>query len=312
MQLMHSIYEGTRQGDWIMDIRQLSYFIGVAEHRSFTKAAEALHITQPTLSKMIRSLEDELAAQLFDRTVTPIDLTDAGAALLPSAKQVVLGMDRIKSEMDDVVRLAHGTVRLGIPPMIGMRFFPAAIERFHVRYPGIQLEMIEQGGKRIEADIEHGALDIGFVIEPIEHNDRFHAHPCIDERLSLVLHPEHPLAARGSVELSELAAESFILFREEFTIRHLITSACLRAGYQPQVAFESSQWDFIAEMVGIRLGVTLFPESVCRLLSSERFRVVPIAPPAIPWRMSMIWRRDHYISHAARAWIRLIREQPLS
>ncbi len=295
-----------------MDIRQLSYFIGVAEHRSFTKAAEALHVTQPTLSKMIRALEDELASQLFDRTVTPIELTDAGAVLLPSAKQVVLGMERIKGELDDVMRLAHGTVRLGIPPMIGMRFFPVAIERFHARYPGIQLEMIEQGGKRIEADIEQGALDIGFVIEPIAHIDRFHAHPCIDEQLRLVMHPEHPLASRGSVELTELAAESFVLFREEFTIRHLIEDACLRAGFQPQVAFESSQWDFIAEMVGIRLGVTLLPESVCRLLSRDRFRVVPVAPQPIPWRMSMIWRQGHYISHAARAWIQSIREQPLS
>ncbi len=300
------------KGDCGVDIRQLSYFIGVAEHRSFTKAAEALHVTQPTLSKMIRALEDELAAQLFDRTVTPIELTDAGAALLPSAKQVVRGMERIKSEMDDVVHLAQGTVRLGIPPMIGMRFFPAAIERFHARYPGIQLEMIEQGGRRIEADIEHGALDIGFVIEPIAHSERFHAHPCIDEQLRLVMHPEHRLASRGSVELTELSAESFVLFREEFTIRHLIADACMRAGYQPQVAFESAQWDFIAEMVGIRLGVTLLPESVCRLLSTDRFRVVPIAPQPIPWRMSMIWRRDHYISHAARAWIQSIREQPLS
>lgn len=293
-----------------MDIRQLSYFIAVAEHRSFTKAAEAMHMTQPTLSKMIRLLEDELDTQLFDRAVTPIGLTDAGAALLPSAKHVVLGMERIKEEMADVAGLAHGTVRLGIPPMIGMRFFPGAIERFHARYPGIRLEMTEQGGRRIEADIEQGALDIGFVIEPIEQPERFHAQPCIDERLALVLHPDHPLAGSSRVTLTELAGESFVLFREEFTIRHLITDACLRAGYRPQVAFESSQWDFIAETVGIRLGVTLLPESVCRLLDRERFGIVPLAP-AIPWRMSMIWRRGHYIPHAARAWIRLIQEQPL-
>ncbi|EXX89738.1 hypothetical protein BG53_14670 [Paenibacillus darwinianus] len=98
---------------------------------SFTKAADALHVTQPTLSKMVKMLESELGAELFDRSATPIELTDSGDAILRSARGILLSLDRMTQELDEVIRLEKGTVRLGIPPMIGVHFFPSAIEKFH-------------------------------------------------------------------------------------------------------------------------------------------------------------------------------------
>ena len=294
-----------------MDLRKLEYFVAVAEHRSFTKAADALHVTQPTLSKMVRMLESELGAELFDRSAAPIELTDAGHTILRSARGVLLSLDRMTQELDEVIRLEKGTVRLGIPPMIGVRFFPSAIGKFHSLYPNVHLRIMEQGGKTIETGVDAGDLDVGFVILPVEAEGRFHVHPCIEEQLAVVLPAGHALGGKKELGLGELADEPFILFREDFNLHHVILEECARAGFRPQIAFESSQWDFMAEMVGVGLGITLLPASVCRLLSPDRFRTVALAAPGIPWRMSMIWRKEHYIPFAAREWIRMIRQDPL-
>ncbi len=131
-----------------MDIRHLTYFIAVAEHRSFTKAAESLHITQPTLSKMVRLLEQRLNVTLFDRSGKQIELTDAGRTILQSSRQIVRAFDNLSAELADVVQLKKRDHRFGLPPMVGGRFFPSIIERFHLKYPDIRLQLAEQEERR--------------------------------------------------------------------------------------------------------------------------------------------------------------------
>jgi DNA-binding transcriptional LysR family regulator len=126
--------------------------------------------------------------------------------------------------------------------------------------------------------------------------------------LVVVVHPGHRLAGWKEVELKELSAEPFILFRDDFTLHHLIVEACRGAGFNPKVVFESSQWDFMTELVAARLGITLLPEEICRPLDPERFRVLQLIEPSVSWRLSMIWSKTNYLSYAAREWIRLIGE----
>jgi DNA-binding transcriptional LysR family regulator len=292
-----------------MDIRQLTYFIAVAQHRSFTKAAQSLHITQPSLSKMVRVLEEELGVTLFDRSSRQIELTDAGQIILRSAQQIVKSMDDMAAELGDVVHLKKGTLRLGLPPMIGGHFFPSIIERFHHKYPQIQLQIVEQGGKRIEPDVGSGDLDIGMVILPLIDESKFEILPLTEDDLMLVVSPDHRLASRERVRLHELENEAFIMFREEFTLHHLIADACKRVGFDPRVLFESSQWDFMTEMVAAKFGITLLPEAVCRSLDPLRYRCISLTQPVIPWKLAMIWRKDKYLSFAAREWIRLMRKE---
>jgi DNA-binding transcriptional LysR family regulator len=96
------------------------------------------------------------------------------------------------------------------------------------------------------------------------------------------------------------------MFREDFTLHHLIIEHCKAAGYEPRIVFESSQWDFMTEMVAAKYGITLLPEGICKQLNPTRFATVPVVQPAIPWRLSMIWRKDKYLSFAAREWIRFM------
>ncbi|MGU3470874.1 LysR family transcriptional regulator [Paenibacillus sp. D51F] len=290
-----------------MDIRQLTYFMEVAKQGSFTKAARQLHITQPSLSKMVRLLEEELGVTLFDRSSKQIVLTDAGESILRSSQQVMKSLDHMTAELDDVVQAKRGTLRLGIPPMIGGRLFPSILEGFHSKYPQIRLQLAERGGKLIEAGVDNGELDAGLVILPIVNEEKFHLLPCIEEELHLVVHPGHWAASHASIELAELRRESFILFRDEFTLHHLIVDQCRQAGFEPDVAFESTQWDFMVELVAARFGIAILPEGVTRSLDMARFRVIPLVKPAILWRLYMIWKKERYLSFAAREWITFMR-----
>ncbi len=291
-----------------MELRQLNYFVAVAKAKSYTKAAEQLHVSQPTLSKMVRLLEEELGVTLFDRGGSKqIRLTDAGGVLLRSAQGILASLDDLTTELDDLADLRRGDLLLGLPPMIGGRYFPPILEHFHAKYPNINIKLIEQGGKRIEAAVESGDLDVGIVILPVENEASFTILPFFEDRLRVVLHAGHPLATRASVALRELSEEPFILFGEQFTLHHLIRAACADEGFTPEIALETSQWDFMTGMVAARFGVAFLPENVCEKIDDPDVRTVPLGSPELQWRLAMIWRKDHYLSYAARAWIELLK-----
>lgn len=132
--------------------------------------------------------------------------------------------------------------------------------------------------------------------------------PFVEEKLNLVVHPSHPLAEQESAELSELSQDGFVLFREDFTLHDRIIGECAKAGFQPHVIYESSQWDLISEMVAVGLGITLLPETICREIDDEGVRIIPLVKPVIPWKLGIVWRDDRYQSFATREWIRFAQE----
>lgn len=290
-----------------MDIRQLEYFVQAARLNSFSKAAESLYITQPTISKMLRNLEIELGADLFYREGKSIRLTDAGGILLSKAQNIVESFYSLSSELDSLRNLKQGHIQIGLPPMVGASFFPSVIGQFHNKYPEVTIRLHEDGAKKVENDVETGLLDIGVVVLPVN-SARFHYFSFIEEKLQLLLPLGHRLADADSVPLTELAEEEFVLFREDFTLHDRVIKECVKAGFHPKVVYESSQWDLISRMVAAGLGIALLPETICRGLDRLHIAVVPLTVPSIPWQLGMIWRRDRYLSFAAREWITFARE----
>lgn len=286
----------------------MQYLIEVARLKSFTKAAEALYITQPTISKTIKGIEEELGVVLFDRLGKKIELTDAGQIIVGQAQQIVTSFQNLTAELDDLRNLKKGHIRIGLPPMVGSSFFPKVIGQFHHRYPEITIQLIEDGAKKVESDVASGALEVGVVVLPTVQEGLI-SFPFVEEKLNLVVHPTHPLAERKAAELSELAQDGFVLFREDFTLHDRIINECGKAGFQPHVIYESSQWDLISEMVAVGLGITLLPETICREIDDERVRIIPLVKPIIPWKLGIVWRDDRYLSFATREWIRFAQHE---
>ncbi|MBE1443689.1 cidABC operon transcriptional activator CidR [Paenibacillus sp. OAS669] len=285
-----------------MDMRHLQYFLEVAHWKSFTKAAQALYITQPTISKMIKNLEEELGVVLFDRIGRRIELTDAGAVLLTQAQHMVKSFEEMTSHLDELMKVQRGRIRIGLPPMVGSNFFPQVIGKFREQYPGITLQLFEYGSKKVEAEVGAGELDIGVILLPTN-EELFDFYSFVKQRLMLVVHSSHPLAEKEEASLMDLKDESFLLFHEDFALHDRIIAECERLGFFPNVVYKSSQWDFITEMAAANLGIALLPEAICRELDTRRLRTIPLTKPAIPWHLAMIWRKDSYLSFAAREWI---------
>ncbi|KIL76724.1 cidABC operon transcriptional activator CidR [Bacillus badius] len=290
-----------------MDIRHLHYFLQVAHHKSFTKAAQSLYITQPTISKMIKSIEEELGVVLFNRSGKQVELTDAGQVIFAQAQDIVHSFQHLSVELDDLIHLKKGRITIGLPPMIGSSFFPRVLGKFREQYPDIVIQLVEDGAKKVEEHVEKGLLDIGVVLSPAN-EALFHSFSLVEEKLMLLVHPSHRLAEQEKVKLSELHQEFFVFFRKDFALHDRVIAECVRAGFQPQVVYESSQWDFISEMVAANLGIALLPEPICRELDRNRIRVLPLVDPVIPWHLVMIWRKDRYLSFAAREWLRFTQD----
>jgi DNA-binding transcriptional LysR family regulator len=290
-----------------LDIRHLQYFVEVARLQSFTKAAQSLYITQPTISKMIKNLEEELGVVLFERTGKRIALTDAGSILLTQAQQMVQSFSNMNSSLSELMELKAGHIRIGLPPMVGVTFFPRIIGKFREKYPKITMQLFEHGAKKVEADVGSGELDIGVILLPTN-EEKFENFCFVRQSLMLIVPTSHPLANRKDVSLHELKDEPFLLFHEEFTLHDRIIAECEKLGFQPNVVYKSTQWDFISEMVAANLGIAMLPEAICRELDLERLRVIPLTNPSIPWHLAMIWRKDSYLSFAAREWIAFAKE----
>lgn len=214
-----------------MDFRQLEYFTEVARFKSFTKAADHLHVTQPTLSKMVRHLEEELDIELFDRSKRQIVLTDAGETLLVEGEKILNQLADLPSHLYDVMHLTKGTIRIGVPPLIGSLFFPRLLRLFRERYPMVTIEITEAGGHALEKAVVAGEVDLIATVFPAD--EHLTVYPFIEEELHLFLPEQHPLADQPSIALENVAEMPFVLFNETFSLHDVVLQACETAGFRP-------------------------------------------------------------------------------
>jgi DNA-binding transcriptional LysR family regulator len=284
-----------------MDIKHLQYFLEVVEFNSFSRAADHLYITQPTISKMIKNLELELDVTLFERSRKQLALTDAGQIIYEQAKLIDQAFKNLGTELEQLSGLKKGHIRIGLPPIFDAQNFLKMIGHFHEQHPGITFQLVEYGSKKIEEAVESNNLDVGVIVLPTKKN-LFDYFSIMEEDLKLILHASHPLAKKEKVTLIELANESFILFNKDFVLNDRIILSCNAAGFNPTIISESTQQSNIVEMVANKLGVALLPESVCDTLHKDVCSV-KIENPTISWNLAVIWRKNHYLSFAAKEWL---------
>lgn len=290
-----------------MDILHLTYFIEVARQKSFTKASQLLHVSQPSISKVIKTLENELGVTLFERLGREIELTDVGHAVFKRAQSVVSEFHDLSNEIHDVVNIKHGEITIGLPPMVGSRFFPSIIGKFKKAYPQVMLKLIEVGSKQVELDVKNGLLDIGVIALPLTESD-IESFTFVKEELKVVLRRDHPLANFEKLSLDKLRDEDFILYSNDFSLNGLIHKECQKNNFSPTIVCQSSQWDFIAETVDAGLGIALLPETICKELDPKRLLSIPLYNALIPWNLAIIWKKNKYQSFATREWLKLCKK----
>ncbi|WP_312438706.1 LysR substrate-binding domain-containing protein [Janthinobacterium sp.] len=292
-----------------MDIRSLRYFVEVAEQNSFTRAAARLHVTQPTVSKMIAQLEQSLDLPLLDRVGKKFTLTDAGKVVLARAHELLALHAELKVELRDLQQLERGELRMGVSPQTHMAIAPWLAE-YHQRYPGIELKMVESGTQAIERDLRKGTVELGTMLDYPGNAaswQEFESLPLVRSPLCLLAPPASIWQGRHSVGLSELADSPFVFYGDTFALNEIVLDACQRAGFVPRMTSRSGQWDFIASLVRLGVGVCLLPKMFCDTLDASQFAIVPLLDPPVEWNLMLAWRRTGRLSFAARAWLDLVR-----
>ncbi|WP_342543921.1 LysR family transcriptional regulator [Lysinibacillus sp. FSL W7-1291] len=243
-----------------MDIKQLHYFIAVSEQRNFSKAAERLHISQPSLSNAIKKLEQEIGSPLLERNTRNLQLTEAGELLFERAKVIVKNMEVLKIEMDEVI--VHGTRDITIGVMESIKhWLPKVIANYKKDYPQMKIHLVDiLGSKRVKKSLKSYKTHL-IITNQLMDDPELEVQTLYEERLVAVLPLHHPLARKETLTISDISEEPFIISTEGFQTRHDILTMFEKAGKNINIQFEIERFETAVSLVREQLGITILPEN---------------------------------------------------
>ncbi|NPU13259.1 LysR family transcriptional regulator [Bradyrhizobium sp. 83002] len=290
-----------------MELRTLKTFVEVVRQGGFSQAAKVVFATQSTVSKAVKQLEDELGLPLLDRLGHKSRMTAAGEIVYRRAIRLLAERDDLQAELAELRGLKRGALRLGLPPIGSSTVFAPLFALYRQLYPEIEIRLVEHGSDRLGELLAAGEIDFAGLLPPIA--EELAAQIVRREPLMALLSVDHPLARRDTITLSELRDTPFVLFEAGFALNRILREACRRNGFEPVVAARSTQIDFIAELAGAGLGVAFLPRMIATQRTQVPISLVLLDEPDTEWTLAMAWRRGAYLSPAAAAWLRLVRER---
>ena len=288
-----------------MDLRALRYFVEVVRTNSFTKAADNVHVTQPTISKMVKQLEDELGGPLLLREGRGVQLTDAGQVVYERGLQVLAQAQLLKQEVAEVDGIARGELTVGIMPTAGHYMAPV-IALFQARYPGVTLNVQESGARVQRQLVLEGKLDmaLGLINAPDPQLQTY----TIAHQKTRVAMAKHRVADESApVHWQQLAGLPFLLYTSDFTLHDAVQQHCADAGFTPQVQLQSRYWDFIGDLVAADIGIAVMFEHVIAKYDPARVASRPLVGPELVLDAVLMWRSG-YRSRAAQAWLDCVQQ----
>jgi LysR family cyn operon transcriptional activator len=288
-----------------VEIRHLHYFMAVCEELHFTKAAEKLGISQPTLSQQIRVLEDELGMPLFDRIGKKIVVTEAGSLLFSYATEMLTTLQNVKDAINDLQELQRGKISVGIMPSdLDYRITQLVID-FHQKFPKVKLRIL--ASIDIMRQVLENEVDIGIGTN-VEPDDRLVIIPLRREEYVLTVSQEHPLANQTAITIAELKGLPMVMYPEGFFGREIVEEAVKKHGFQLHSILETSSVTSIMNLVRANIGATVQPYHLIQQINDPTLCSIRISDGAPSRSLSIIYRVDRYVSQATTAFIKQIKE----
>ncbi|MEU6860053.1 LysR substrate-binding domain-containing protein [Glycomyces sp. NPDC046736] len=281
--------------------QQLDAFLAVAQTRHFTQAAEFLGVTQPSLSKQIHALETELGAPLLTRTRGRIELTDAGQTLLPHARRITAAHAAARADVDDVLAVRAGHLRLGATPSLCSWLIAPLLTRYLEAHPGVRVTLTEDGSGPLADRLAAGDLDLAFTIgETPAGAAGLASQPLLAEAL-VVASAAHlpPLTRQAYIGLPQLREQAFVLPAHGYDLRDLTITTCEKAGFTPRTGVDGGATDAVASLVEAGLGIALLPAMIAA--EHPGLRATPLAPPGASRTIALAARKDAPLTKAAAA-----------
>jgi DNA-binding transcriptional LysR family regulator len=282
-----------------VQLHQLTYALAVAEERSFTRAADRLHLAQPSLSRQVRLLEHELGVLLFNRGPGqgPVTLTPDGSALLPFMQRVLADVEATGAEARALSGMARGRLAVGATPSLITVLAPALVE-FHANHPGIDLSVVEAGSHQLVPQVAAGEVDLALVVLPVT-DPLVTTTPLFDDPLVLATAPDHPFAGRARVRVRDLDGLDLVMFREGYDLRAVTLAACLEAGVEPHLVSEGGEMAGVLSFVAAGLGAAVVP--AIALPADGSLAAIPFTGPKLSRTVALAQRGDRALARPARA-----------
>lgn len=286
-------------------LRQLEYFLAVADALHFTNAALALHVTQPTLSHQIAQLEARLGFALLNRIGKKVTLTEAGRLFQAHASRALKELRAGRDALEELEGLARGELRIGIIQSFCFTLLPPLLEKFVGRYPSIRMRIENIPARAIEEGLARGQLDLGIAFAPATLEET-EAEPILEERMLLVADRSHPLTRRRACALAQLDGRPMALLSGDFSTRQLIDRALAEAGARPELVCETNSIEVMLAAVRSGKVLTILPE---RAFTPQGGLVSVALHSPTPRRVSaLLWNRHSFRSRAARTFAEMLRE----
>ncbi len=283
-----------------MQLHQLAYAVAVAEEGSFTRAAERLHLAQPSLSRQVRLLEQELGVSLFHRGPGqgPVTMTPDGSALLPFMQRVLADVAATGAEARALAGMARGRVAVGATPSLITSVLAPALVAFHQSHPGIDLAVVEAGSHQLVPQVAAGEVDLALVVLPVA-DPLVDTTALFDDPLVLATSPDHPLAGRAEVGVRDLGGLDLVMFREGYDLRAATLAACAQAGVEPHLVSEGCEMAGVLSFVAAGLGAAVVP--AIALPGDGSLVGIPFAAPTLTRTVALAQRGGRALARPARA-----------
>lgn len=297
-----------------MEYRHFKYVLKIAEMKSISLAAKQLYISQPSLSQLLQKIERGIGAPLFDRDVIPLQPTYIGKLYLRMARQVLDIDEQFRQQADDIMNLKRGSVRIGSSPFRSTYLLSKFIPFFKKKYPGIELFLKESTTLKLEEAVFDGEADISISLFPMDEK-RFSYKVLFLEPLLAAVPADNPICIRlkakagnlehiPEIDLAELAKEQFIIMSGEQKQHQIFLDMCRRAGFTPKIFMETGSMNTAHALAGAGMGVTVLPQTLIENAPRQAKPPCYFCLKGDPKRtVTVIWRKERYLSHAARALI---------
>ncbi len=277
-----------------MNLRDLHYLVTLADLRHFSKAAEACHVSQPTLSTQIRKLESELEVQLFERAPRKVMLTPIGEEIVERARKVLLDTQQLKQLAKQRRDPASGALKLGLFPTIAPYLLPHVIPAIRASFPKLTLQLFEEKTADILQMLEQGKLDAGILALPLPDESLEHQ-VLFEEPFVLAIPCGHPLAAKSNIKTKDLRSTPLLLLEEGHCLRDHALEVCQLAGGLEELDFHATSMETLRQMVAANTGITLMPTLAVKPPVAQMDTVVirSFAEPAPKRIIAMCWRKTN-------------------
>ncbi|QQE80043.1 LysR family transcriptional regulator [Alicyclobacillus sp. SO9] len=288
-----------------MELRQLEYFLAVCEELHFTRAADKLKVSQPNLSLKIKALEEEIGIPLFDRIGKRTALTEAGSVLRKHTLSMFANLQNAMTEIEDLRHHRGGRLSVGaLPSELDFRLTPMFIS-YMQQYPTVKLEITSE--VNLVEEVLSNGIDIGIAVKPAV-DARLVIRSLSREEYGVVVSRQSAFFDRESMSLFELMDMPIVAYPKGFWGRHFLEDWCLQHGFTMNIVVETSSNPSLFHFVRENIGIAIVANSLVESMDKLKLRFIPIHDYPPVREMSIVYRSDKYLSHAAQAFIRFAEE----